>query len=958
MKEEGLVTERPRHLSSQGGEQGLYSELYASWQPDSHKERRKTPDTSLPRPPPSSFSFLQQHGGGGGASPDLPRYHDNRGFSPACGDGGGSLTGTSRDRPEVLKPEEYLSGLQTETYSLQQSPPPGRCGPCTRLVTSALVLMALAIVGLATALTVSVLTQTDGAGSEPAQRGYPVVRASMTLKILNKNFSSEMARPGSDLFTSVAVPYSTELDQLFLTSSLANVYRGNKVIALGPGSISARTELLFLDTGMVTKGEMVQDVIRTAERASQWNESDARAMGQFVVCSDCVTVSLNFTHLPRLPPRPVLLPIGSEDSDTANSTSTPTPVTQTHQTDGAEQSTTQSTPNVLVSNSTPFLTDGDFLVTCGVTEALGWSLVTLVFTADNSSTQRVLATVRSDSSPSVAVTADSSTTSPRLSAFANTSSDRVSLVVNVTDVTCADRGDYLCRVTMFSGEEFSAAGRVGIKELPSVPVINQTWSSTAWDATPVYTCSARLGYPPGSLSFSVVRDEHSPWERLPLTDVTAGKHCQDHSTITVSALEQALLGNGSRLVCQVFSEHLPLIDPSKYSAVLHLVNSHTLEIQTRSGWVNQGLAAIRCRLLLLSPPPPFPPRPWSRLTLLRLTSEGREEEVVTSLLGDGSVQWTDHYLRHRSLTTATVSDALADLSVFIFSLKCADDARYACSLQPGNLPTTTTTSTTTTTTTTGPQASLRVTAKPSRPVLTVPSDIFPRSHHPFAITCKAKVGRPAGHLVLSVKHPDETAFQELNFNEQTTIPLPCTTEARGTFYVSSGALRNGSAVSCAVLPHPVVGAPADAYDVVHVFNILPDALCEGQREANVSHPTDCHHLIHCRKNLIVSVLRCPDGFCFSKTSGDCSLPDPLHHHTEPVAGPCYPDKDQVTLPHPEQCTAFIQCHRGHHVIQHCPTAHLYVTKRHCASDVTRTRCYKELSREVGVFTNSTPITPV
>ncbi|KAL8623951.1 hypothetical protein ACOMHN_047171 [Nucella lapillus] len=877
----------------QQGEQSVYSELYTPWMTS---EKRQSLNSSPP--------YLQHRASNFSS-------HDNQGFL-SFGETGSGIDGVSPDRPEVLKPEEYLSGLQTETYSVLESPR-APCGRWTRVVVVVLVLMALTIVGLATALTVSVLTKTA------------VVRASMTLKILNKNYSSDMADPTSGPFNDVATAYSLELDRLFLASPLAAVYRGNKVTALSSGSISARTELLFLDTGLVTKGETVQSVIKSAERASQWDESDARAMGQFVVCSDCVTVSLNFTHLSKLPPKPVLQDSsGSEETVPSNSTSTPRAVTQ------AAETSTVSMPNVLITNSTPFLSDGHFAITCDVTKAGSWTLLTLEFRADNSSVQSrtVLVTVGSDS-PSTPSVIDGAAS--RISAFSDGSSDHVTLFVNVTDVTCEDRGNYLCRVTMKSGQEFSHTGRVEILELPSPPVI--TWSSTAWDATPAYTCSAKLGYPPGALSFSVANDEHSPWERLQSeTDFTQGGHCREPSTLSVSVLHPDLPGNGSRLVCQVFSEHLQLIDPSKYSAVLQLDQAAKLEIQTKSTSVDQGLAVIRCRLF-------YPPTTWSRLVLLKLTSQG--PQVVTSLRSDGSVMWTDNYFRHRTLTTTTVSEKMAELSVFVFSVKCADEAVYACGLNPE-------------VSIASPEASLHVAAKPRKPLLNVPDDIFQRSQHPYTVTCKAKVGRPAGSLVLAVKHPDEADFRELSFNEQTTIPLSCTTEVRGTFYAGAGSLHNGSSVSCSVVPHSTMEGEADAYVVVRIFNVLPDALCQGQlQERNVSHPTDCHHVINCKNDVISNVHKCPDDFCFNKSLGVCSLSGSFHSHTERPAGPCYPDKDHVTLPHPGQCTAFIQCHRGHKVTQHCPTGHLYVTRRHCSSDVTRTQCYKDLRREIGVVTNVT-----
>ena len=62
---------------------------------------------------------------------------------------------------------------------------------------------------------------------------------------------------------------------------------------------------------MVKDSQVVQNVISSAERASQWAQSDAREVGQFVVCSDCVTVSLDFTRVDQLPP-PLVLDEGGQ----------------------------------------------------------------------------------------------------------------------------------------------------------------------------------------------------------------------------------------------------------------------------------------------------------------------------------------------------------------------------------------------------------------------------------------------------------------------------------------------------------------------------------------------------------------------------------------------------------------------------------------------------------------------
>ena len=115
-------------------------------------------------------------------------------------------------------------------------------------------------------------------------------------------------------------------------------------------------------------------------------------------------------------------------------------------------------------------------------------------------------------------------------------------------------------------------------------------------------------------------------------------------------------------------------------------------------------------------------------------------------------------------------------------------------------------------------------AKPTRPELTVPVDVTENFVAPVAITCKAKVGRPAGSLVLSARNENEADFRELIFNEQSTTPLSCTTEVRGIFYPKPGTLSNGSSISCHVVPHETLSEVADRTASVSVFKVIPGRL--------------------------------------------------------------------------------------------------------------------------------------
>ncbi|KAK7486913.1 hypothetical protein BaRGS_00021884 [Batillaria attramentaria] len=480
------------------------------------------------------------------------------------------LSSHSRDHPQLLKPEEYLSGLQpTDSYSIKYANAP--CGRCTRAVTVVIVVMSLAIVGLTAALTASVLMKKDSVDKQRDTGGHPIVRAYVGLKILNKNFTDSMADTTSADFYSIANPYSKELDRLFLTSSLADVYLGNRIVSLG---IKTRAELLFLGTNAVQDGKDVENVIDSAQRATDWRESDAREMGQFVVCGDCVTVSLDFSRVPVLPKPPVLdteavaagattIATATDSSVTSAATSVPTTSPTNDATASSSGTTTLSTPSLSVTNSTPFLQDGHFVVACDVTNAGNWETLTLGFRPDNSTMSHtaVLVTL-TRGSPTPVV---SSKYQSRVFAFLDASRGDVSVVTNVTMVTCADRGDYVCRLSLQDGHQYSSVGRVALQELPSAPVITETTSSTQWDATPVYVCSATPGFPPGEMTLSVVKGDNETLERLPGHVTYQGEGCGARAELRVSVLDPLLLGNASRLVCQVFSDHLQLMDATSYS---------------------------------------------------------------------------------------------------------------------------------------------------------------------------------------------------------------------------------------------------------------------------------------------------------------------------------------------------------------------------------------------------------
>lgn len=102
-------------------------------------------------------------------------------------------------------------------------------------------------------------------------------------------------------------------------------------------------------------------------------------------------------------------------------------------------------------------------------------------------------------------------------------------------------------------------------ELPTIPVITEIKKSPLWDATPEYSCTAKLGYPPGNLTFHAVRDP-ATFDPVVSNLTRTGDTCDSQTVVTVSAVDPALR-NATRVVCQVASVHLSLLDSTQYATV-------------------------------------------------------------------------------------------------------------------------------------------------------------------------------------------------------------------------------------------------------------------------------------------------------------------------------------------------------------------------------------------------------
>jgi hypothetical protein len=133
-------------------EGSVYSEIASQPSPWLQGHSRATagktkdnPGQAYPEKSPPSYPGYASKGFSHG-------FRTNSGYTPSVGD-------SASGHPHVHKPEDFLNNMQSrESYSVQFVP--GRpCGRCTRVVTALLVVMGLAVVALAAALTASILTK-------------------------------------------------------------------------------------------------------------------------------------------------------------------------------------------------------------------------------------------------------------------------------------------------------------------------------------------------------------------------------------------------------------------------------------------------------------------------------------------------------------------------------------------------------------------------------------------------------------------------------------------------------------------------------------------------------------------------------------------------------------------------------------------------------------------------------
>lgn len=59
--------------------------------------------------------------------------------------------------------------------------------------------------------------------------------------------------------------------------------------------------MTFVDAGLISSPQDIENVIETAEVAADWNSGDALKLGQFVVCRSCTDTQLEFVSADQLP---------------------------------------------------------------------------------------------------------------------------------------------------------------------------------------------------------------------------------------------------------------------------------------------------------------------------------------------------------------------------------------------------------------------------------------------------------------------------------------------------------------------------------------------------------------------------------------------------------------------------------------------------------------------------------
>ncbi|XP_013068529.2 uncharacterized protein LOC106056372 isoform X1 [Biomphalaria glabrata] len=160
-----------------------------------------------------------------------------------------------------------------------------------------MVIVAVAVISAVLAATLGSTSGRQRAGSQ----NYSIVVANLTLKILNRGFQEELLDSNSQEFKDLSASYSIEIDRLFQTSNLAEVYSQNEILYFRNGSIYATSSITFVDEGLVKTSRDVENVISAADFGSEGKHDDLVQLGEFFVCRSCAEVQLEFVTVNEKP---------------------------------------------------------------------------------------------------------------------------------------------------------------------------------------------------------------------------------------------------------------------------------------------------------------------------------------------------------------------------------------------------------------------------------------------------------------------------------------------------------------------------------------------------------------------------------------------------------------------------------------------------------------------------------
>ncbi|XP_071084323.1 uncharacterized protein [Haliotis cracherodii] len=321
------------------------------------------------------------------------------------------------------------------------------------VVLSCLLLLVVLIVGATVIVIYYILNQKQGLPQMSPEvkklQGTPVIRANVRMKILNKPYKSAMNHSVSAEFASIAEPFSTELDEIFLLSAFGKIYYGATVQSLSPGSIQTDTDLILLDTGLVKDGEIIRRTISDSAKTVAYQDVTAFAIGDFIVCADCITVDLYNIILDALPSKPEYSTArgttAGADVSVANTTpeketSSQNPLSKTRNTHEPTAKTkpsgaTPTTTTTSVTTHRPFSPTSTTDISA--TSSKPASSPSTAITTDASSPNAITTSVSTSSSAGTTTTARVVTTTATPSI--HMSNTRTSLGADDATLTCAVR---------------------------------------------------------------------------------------------------------------------------------------------------------------------------------------------------------------------------------------------------------------------------------------------------------------------------------------------------------------------------------------------------------------------------------------------------------------------------------------------------------------------------------------